>query len=221
MAAMTRNDRFATLTTTLAALFVLSSPATAGPPLICHPFTIGAEPQLPWGGGPDWSSPDRGYDVRKLTADTLELLSPDAPVLARMENLRRATIYATRDMQVATELATAVLARTEATLDGDVPALAWFDAGYLLESFKQYGLVQEWGMLPAESSAPTVVPKDLVVIDGYALVEKAIARAKESRAEMEFAASLMVRDSAISEAHRARAEAGATHGSLLAANLAR
>jgi hypothetical protein len=114
-----------------------------------------------------------------------------------------------------------VLARTEGTPEGDVPALAWFDAGYLLESFKQYGLAQEWGMPPTGSAASTVVPKSLVVIDGYALVEKAIARSKESRAEMEFAASLMVRDSAVSEAHRARAEAGAAHGSLLAANLAR
>jgi hypothetical protein len=218
MAAMTR---FVTFTATLAALVVLSSPATAGPPLICHPFAIGGEPQLPWGGGPDWNSPDQDYDIHELTADTLNLLSADAPVLARMENLRRATIYATSDMQVAGEFLSAVLARTAATPESDVPALAWFDAGYLLETFKQYGLTQEWGMVPGGSPAVNMLPKNLRAIDGYALVEKAIAGTKESRADMEYAASLMVRDSAVSAAHRARAAAGATHGSLLAANLAR
>ena len=53
-----------------------------------------------------------GYDVAGLLADTIALLSPDAPVLTRMENMRRATIYADRDPAIAGALLGAVLART-------------------------------------------------------------------------------------------------------------
>jgi hypothetical protein len=191
---MIHTNRFLTLAATLAVLVVLSSPATAGPPLICHPFIADGENLLPWGLGRGWHTPDSSYDTGRLTEDTLTLLSSDAPVLARMENLRRATIYATHDPQVAAKLVAAVLARTEVTPEGEIQALAWFDAGYLLESFEQYRLTQEWRMLPAGSSAASMLPKNLAAIDGYALVEKAIARSKESRADMEFAASLMARD---------------------------
>ena len=49
----------------------------AGPPLICHPFATGTESVLPWGTGPGWNTPDRRYDVQRLTADTLRLLTPE------------------------------------------------------------------------------------------------------------------------------------------------
>src|SRR5262245_20317705 len=75
--------------------------AYAGPPLICHPLDAGSAPLLPWGSGNGWKSPLASYDVQKLTADTLQLLTPTAPVLARMENMRRATIYAGQDRKVA------------------------------------------------------------------------------------------------------------------------
>jgi hypothetical protein len=55
-------------------------------------------------------------------------------------------------------------------------------------------------------------------VDGYALVRKAL-KVSGGNAEMEFAASLM-KDGAASAAHRRRAEAGASSGSLLARNLA-
>ena len=62
------------------------------------------------------------------------MLTPDAPILTRMENMRRATIYAMRDPVIAHELLKAVTARALATTtDGR----AWFDAGYLIESYKQ------------------------------------------------------------------------------------
>jgi hypothetical protein len=178
--------------------------AEAGPPLICHPFDAGTSPVLTWNSGLGWRTPDPSYDVHQLTADTLKLLTPDAPVLARMENMRRATIYASQDRRVAAELLNAVLGRA-----AQVPRdpLAWFDAGYLVESYRQAKGLAGWDMLAGADR------------DGYSFVKKAIAMT-DSKAEMEFAASLM-KPGAISAEHRRRAEAGAASGSLLAKNLAR
>src|SRR5919109_3391815 len=88
-----------------AAVLVLAGTAYAGPPLLCHPFDAGTAKLLPWSANPQaWNAIDRSYDVKGLTADTLALLTPDAPILARMENLRRATLYAVQDERVAAEL---------------------------------------------------------------------------------------------------------------------
>ena len=180
-------------------LLVLPASSEAGAPLICHPFQTDAAPALPWGDGSSWNTPDRRYDERNLTQDTLRLLTPSAPVLARMENLRRATIYASRDSRVADQLLAAVLARAQAP---NADAQALFDAGYLIESYKQAVHLHR-------RAAPGV--------DGYAMVRRAIATAN-GNSEMEFAASLMTQGAA-SEAHRRRAQAGASAGSLLARNL--
>jgi hypothetical protein len=189
----------------VAALVLLAGRAAeAGSPLICHPFDAGASPVLPWDTGLGWKTPDPSYDVQKLTADTLRLLSPEAPVLARMENMRRATIYAAQDRRVAAELLNAVLGRATQT---PRDALAWFDAGYLLESYRQAEGIAGWDMLAGSDR------------DGYSFVKKAIATAGPNP-EMEFAASLM-KFGAPSAEHRRRAEAGAKSGSLLARNLAR
>jgi hypothetical protein len=184
----------------LAASVLLALPALAeaGPPLICHPFDAGKAAVLSWGAGPDWNNPDRRYDVRQLTADTLRLLTPETPVIARMENLRRATIYASQNAQVADELLRAVIARAA---DGR-NAQALFDAGYLIESYKQAAHLHR-------RPAPTT--------DGYAMVVRAITLAG-TQPEMEFAASLM-KSGAVADAHRQRARAGAAPGSLLAKNL--
>lgn len=204
----------------LAALAVaigLAPVALAGPPLICHPFVTGGERVLPWSPGQNWNSPDPSYDVGVLMADTLELLSADAPVLARMENLRRATIYAAKDPRVAAELLHAVVARTEAPA---APALAWFDAGYLVETYRQYGVVHEFRMLPTPKGYEPLLAGANATLDGYALVRKAAELAPDLVPEIEFAASLMVRDNAVGEEHRRRAAAAAEPKSLLAANLA-
>ena len=131
---------------TLAAVVGFAPAALAGPPLICHPFvTDAAAPLLPWAPGRDFYSPQPGYDVAGLTADTLQLLSPDAPILTRMENMRRATIYAEQDATVAKELLGAVLARTKTPqADARAMALAWFDAGYLLETYRQLDMIAQW-----------------------------------------------------------------------------
>jgi hypothetical protein len=179
--------------------------AEAGPPLICHPFDAGAAQLLPWGQGQGWNTPDRSYDVRQLTADTLRRLSPDAPILARMENLRRATIYAGGDRQVAAELLSALVARAQSP-EGSRDALAQFDAGYLVESYRQASHIYKWDMLTTGERA------------GYLLVTRAITLSG-GNPEMEFAASLM-KDGRAGAEHRRRAMAGAKAGSLLAKNLA-
>jgi hypothetical protein len=191
----------------------------AGPPLICHPFVVGSEAVLPWGSGTGWNTPDRRYDVRNLTADVLRLLTPSAPVIARMENLRRATIYAAQDPRVANELLSAVLAKALASTSSATPdPQALFDAGYLLESYKQAVTLHRYSMLaPAEQNRWTL--RTQPGGDGYAMVMRAIALARTSP-EMEFAASLM-KEGAASNEHRRRAAASAASGSLLARNLER
>src|SRR5262245_17821230 len=110
--------------------------ALAGPPLICHPFvTDAAAPMLPWTPSSDWHSPDTSYDTAALVTDTLALLRADAPILVRMENMRRATIYADGHPELAAALLRAVVERTQApTADARAAALASFDAGYLVET---------------------------------------------------------------------------------------
>jgi hypothetical protein len=208
------------LTRTLLALGVLvtvAGAAEAGPPLICHAFDAGSAPLLPWAKGQSWDSPDASYDVTRLTADTLRLLSPDAPILARMENMRRATIYAARNRAAAGELMSAVMKRAQAAAGSNDP-LAWFDAGYLVESYRQASHIYKWDMLTKVERTKWTLRDEPNGVDGYALVQKAITLTGSS-AEMEFAASLM-KDGPAAAEHRRRAVAGAKAGSLLAKNLA-
>jgi hypothetical protein len=193
--------------------------AEAGPPLICQPFDAGKAPLLPWNTGQGWKTPDPSYDVQRLTADTLRLLSREAPILARMENLRRATIYAAQDRRVAAELLSAVLgqALTAAARDPGDP-LAWFDAGYLVESYRQASHIYQWDMLSGSERAAWNL-RNAPGLDGYSFVRKALQLAG-TQPEMEFAASLM-KEGAASAEHRRRAVTGAQAGSLLAKNLAK
>jgi hypothetical protein len=204
---------FTTLTRVIvavSAVVLFATPALAGPPLICNPFVTESGKLLAWGSGPGWNSPDHAYDVRKLVADTTAMLTPDAPVLTRMENLRRATIYAMRNPAVAEQLLRALVARALATTnDGH----AWFDAGYVIEAYRQ------GEHLRADKKAGSWIAVDETIrVDGYGFVKKAMAMTGAS-AEMEFAASLMTRG-AVAEAHRARA-ATAGPGSLVVKNLAK
>lgn len=203
----------------LAGILLCANPALAGPPLICHQFETADAPLLPWGpAGQGWNNPEKSYDVSKLTEDTLRLLSPTAPILARMENLRRATIYAGRDERIAAELMRALMARAQADAGKGADALAWFDAGYLVESYRQASHIYKWDMLTGSERSAWKLRSEPRGLDGYAMVKKALLLAG-SNPEMEFAASLM-KEGAVSADHRRRARAGATAGSLLAKNLA-
>ena len=200
-------DRLLKFAAAVALFGLMSGTAGAfGPPLICHPFDAGSIVLLPWGPGPDWKSPDKSYDIQKLTADTLRLLTPTTPVIARMEIMRRATIYAGQDKKVASALLKALQDRAKALPADSRDALTWFDAGYIIESYRQYEHVAGWNMLGDSA-------------EGYIYVKKAIQLAGQN-AEMEFAASLMTQGASAAE-HKRRAIAGATPGSLLAKNLER
>jgi len=201
----------------LGLLLTIAGAAEAGPPLICHAFDAGSAKLLPWSNGQGWNTPDTSYDVHKLTADTLALLSPDAPVLARMETMRRATIYAAQDKQVAEQLLTALVERTKA--DGGSSPLAWFDAGYLIESYRQASHIYKWDMLSSAQRAKWALRSEPKGADGYSFVTKAIGMSGNNP-EMEFAASLM-KEGPEGAAHRRRAQASAHPGTLLAKNLGR
>jgi len=193
----------------LTGVTVLAPAAHAGPPLICWPFEIGNAKSLPWASTGGWNSPSAGYDVAHLSKDTLALLTPNTPVIVRMETLRRATIYASKDSRIAEQLVSLLKSRAvDAEAAGSPDALAWFDAGYLVEAYKQMALIDS-----RRSPAST--------LDGYAWVKNAIAL-RGGDAEMEFAAALITADRARRaerEAHWRKAVAGASDGSLLAANL--
>jgi len=183
-----------------------TSYAQAGPPLICHPIEIGQAKSLPW---IDWNQKGTGgYDLKNLTRDTLAILDSSAPVLLRMETLRRATIYARQDPQVAKELLTRLQARSANSTDSGLSeALAWFDVGYLIETYQQW-------IGKAE-------PNPAAGLDGYAWVKKAV-RLRGQDPEMEFAAALITLTGPESDhrEHARKAMAGAGNDPLLAQNLA-
>lgn len=213
------SHRFVRTAFIVGALACAMGVAEAGPPLLCHPFDAGKASLLPWSTGEGWNTVDRSYNVEHLTADTLRLLTPEAPILARMENLRRATIYAAQDRRSAAELMSALLSRalTSAAKDARDP-LAWFDAGYLIESYRQASHVYKWDMLSNSERTAWTLRTEPEGVDGYAFVRKALQLAG-SNPEMEFAASLMKEGPASTE-HRQRAAAVAKAGLLLAKNLA-
>jgi len=202
----------------VAALLSFASIAQAGPPLICHSIEIGQAKSLPWISD-SWNlSGSENYDTKNLAKDTLEILTPDTPVLVRMETLRRATLYARKDPVAAKELLARLHARaTSAESAGKADALAWFDAGYLAETYKQW-IGQN---LPHMTDRMRIDPNPAAGVDGYALVKKAIALRGDDP-QMEFAAALITL-SGPQEAHRQHAQkaiAGAKTDALLAQNLA-
>src|SRR5262245_13745814 len=112
-----------------ATLLAFARTAAAGPPLICHPFETGTAALLPCGDGPRCRSPDTPYDRARLSQDLPRLLAAYAPLLGRMENLRRATVYVMGQPQLAAEMLDALV--EHAAAQGPANRLAWFDAAYL------------------------------------------------------------------------------------------
>ena len=198
---------FSRLATRMVVILVgLITSAHAGPPLICHPIEIGQAKSLPW---VDWNRKVSGdYDLKNLTRDTLAILDSNPSVLVRMETLRRATIYARQDPQVAKELLTRLHARV---LSGNVAALeltlAWFDVGYLTETYKQWIGKGE--------------PNSATGLDGYGLIEKAISLRGQDP-EMEFAGALVTLKGPENDHqdHVRKAMAGGKNDPRLARNLA-
>src|SRR5690606_27254521 len=130
-----------------------------------HPFDIGGATSLPfdtsregWAGWKDGALST--YDRSRLVDDTLALLAPQTPVIVRMETLRRAAAYAATDASLAKALLAALEARAAKP---SADALAAFDAGYLIETFRQLG----HAAVPAQAA--------IEGRDGYAFIQRAIA----------------------------------------------
>ena len=202
-------------TSILVATLGLSVLAQAGPPLICHSIQIGQAKSLPWTN--TGLAGDPSYDVKSLATDTLALLTPETPVLVRMETLRRATIYGRKDPHAAKELLTRLYNRaTRSESAGRPDALAWFDAGYLVECYRQW-IGQD---LPHMTDGLPVDPNPAAGLDGYGWVAKAISL-EGSNPQMEFASALITLQGAPREhqRHLQAAIAGAKGDALLAQNL--
>jgi hypothetical protein len=201
----------------LTASLFLATSAQAGPPLICHTIDIGQAKSLPWTTHGSNFSGSEDYDLKKLVPDTLAILDSGAPVLVRMETLRRATLYVRRDPQVARELMTKLFARATAAENGGHPdALASFDAGYLAECYKQW----IGKNLPHLTDNLPMDPNPAANLDGYGLVKQAISLRGQDP-EMELAAALITLEGPQTDhqQHVLKAMAGAKDDPLLAQNL--
>jgi hypothetical protein len=182
------------------AIALLAHTALAGPPMICHPLEIGSEKSLPWGTGIDWDLKIVSYDTRRLTQQTLELLTPNTPVIVRMETLRRAVIYSGQKPELMLDLASRLIERSNKS---HAEPLAAFDVGYFIETAHQYS-----------KNDP------LKGMDGYSLARKSVATATDPAA-VEFGLSLMRASVSWPNDHYRNAVLGAKEGSLLATNLVR
>jgi hypothetical protein len=193
--------------------------ALAGTPLICQALAIGGAKSLPWTSNTAFSNGKEDYDITRLADDTLALLTPNMPVIVRMETLRRATLYAQRNPAVAKELLLKLRGRAlGAGVQGKPDALALFDLGYFVECTKQANMT--WKKLSTGTYDPIYQANVASGLDGLAWVEKAI-ELRGSDPEMEFAAALITvwpRQKAF-EDHLRRAAGGAQEGTLLAHNL--
>jgi hypothetical protein len=207
-----------------ATLLGFATLAQAGPPLICHAIEIGQAKSLPW-VSEGWNlSGQENYDLKQLVPDTLAILNPQTAVLVRMETLRRATIYAQKDPQVAQDLLAAIRDRaTTSDAQGHPDALAWFDAGYLVEVYKQANWLFEKapGIIGNQHWVRSEKQNPATGLDGSAWVAKAIGL-RGSDPEMEFAAALVTLEGNPGERqqHARRALEGAQSDPLLAQNLA-
>lgn len=217
---MRKNSKLWARSVSVLPLFILAlmvlrvNDAYAGPPLICHPFNIGNAKSLPSGDGPFGTKKD--YDRERLIEETLALLTPDMPIIVRMETLRRATIYAAginrgkdgwsnhsqEDRRIAYELLSRLMSRAlsrEALNKSE--AMAWFDVGYLTECYEQVGLAKGFA--------------------GYDFIKRALTLRGEDP-EIEFACALVTIWPKRSEhnQHLQKAKAGARDKSLLTTNIA-
>jgi hypothetical protein len=197
----------------------MAVPAVAGPPLLCHPFDIGAAASLPWDGSKAFWQGRADYRIANVVLDTEALLTPAAPVIVRMETLRRAAIYASADSEIAARLHSRLKARMQqADAGGRTDALATFDFAYLTETYRQIAELDRF-MSEFQGRAPAL-RRIIADTDGYALVTRSLALRADDPS-MEFAAALMRgrRDDGAFRMHAAKARAGASRDPLLARNI--
>jgi hypothetical protein len=197
-------------------VLAFAMPAHAGPPFNCHVFDIGSAQSLPWGAQNNWLAMRDDYDVRHVVADTEALLTPSTPTLVRMETLRRASIYASRDRAVAEQLIASVMSRVH-TADQSGQAIALFDAGFVVEALNE---LEESGRYTKQMAGVERVLAGLTrSFEARPLLEKSAALRPDD-ASIQLALGLLSR-APESEVHFRKARAGAREDALLAANLAR
>ena len=207
-----------TLVASFALLLSFAAPALAGPPFICHEFEIGSTASLPWTKG-DWLGLSQDYDITRVVADTEALLKADMPTLARMETLRRAVLYASRERALAERLVAALTARVDAAgKAGRTDGLAIFDAGYVLEAMSEIEMLgHHMGSdlaVRGQALAGMTRPDD-----GRALILKSAALRTDD-AGIAFALALIERVDN-KQPHLLKARAAARQDRLLATNMAR
>jgi hypothetical protein len=203
----------------LAAGLLLSTAAFAGPPLLCHPFDTAGAASLPWGGG--WNRIDTRYDTARLSADTLRLLAADTPVIARMETLRRAAIYASAEGAHVRDLAAKLAARIDAARTPQAKALALFDAGYYAETLQDIARLQGYDMPGIGKADMPAIRAVLASGDGSVRIAEAL-KLRGDDASLRFASALVAsadRRQQDYAAHARIARAGARGDRLLALNL--
>ena len=159
-----------------ALLVAAASTVLAGPPIICQRVDIGNAQSLPWRDAKGWNASDAHYDVAKLTADALALLTPATPLPVRMETLRRAAIYSVRKEGLPDHLTSQLLARAmNSEAAGKPEATAWFDAGYYVEAMRQMTFIQRYNMLSAEEKANWKWwPAEASALDGKPWIDRAV-----------------------------------------------
>ena len=203
----------------LAAVLLVPATSIAGPPLLCHPFDTGGAASLPWGDG--WNRIDRGYDTTRLGADTQRLLAIDTPVIARMETLRRAAIYASASGAALLDLERRLQARVASAKTPRDRAMALFDAGYFAETLQDIARLQGYDMPGIGKVDMAAIKAILAKGDGSVRIAQAL-RLRGDDAAMRFAAALV---SAADQRkgdytlHARLARAGAGTDRLLARNL--
>jgi hypothetical protein len=195
------------------AALVTARPVQAGPPLLCHPFDIGSAASLPWNGHSSWFDGKSDYRLSSLVSDTEALLGPSTPVVVRMETLRRAAIYASRDPHVAS----ALLQRLAAKAESSKTALALLDAAYVTEALRQ--IAQIGGVTGGKNHVPAI--QDLIRDrDGWQQMKASLAASPDDPG-LQFAAALIAagKDRGAYVEHARRARAGAQKDALIARNL--
>jgi hypothetical protein len=193
-------------------------PAFAGPPLLCHPFDIGSAPSLPWSGASSWFDGKGDYRLSNLVADTEALLGPSTPVIVRMETLRRASIYASRDPRIAAALVDRFAAKSEASKAAGRPdALALMDVAYVTEALRQ---IAQIGGIQGYKQHVAAIRRLVSDRDGTRDMAASVAARPDDPA-IAFAAALIAadKDRGAYLAHARRAREGAQRDALLARNL--
>ena len=219
MQSLRKSPRSSLRATLLGAALLFSPAVLAGPPLLCHPFDTGGAASLPWGKG--WNAPDRQYDTARLQADTLRLLDAGTPVIARMETLRRAAIYASANGASLRTLAAALDARIAGAKTPQAKSLALFDAGYFSETLQDIERLQGYDMPGIGKADLPAIRAVLARGDGSVRIAEAL-KLRSGDDSMRFASALVAsadrrrQDYAV---HARIARAGADSDRLLARNV--